>query len=85
MPTGCATPTNKTEFMRYLNDYGVMVGPLRKRRREYSTCSNSMTTARDTFGMWLRTKYRAEFDSTYNAYWLNNPHLYGKVYATPTL
>lgn len=80
MPSAVAK-TNKTEFMRYLNDYGVLVAPLRRRRREYSVSTNSMTHARNTFGMWVRTKYRAEFDAVYAGFWLRRTDLHGKVYA----
>ncbi len=85
MPTGLVPRTNKTEFMRYLNAYAVLVTPLRKRAREYFTITNSMTTRRDTFGMWIRTKHRPEFDLAYAKFWLKRPDLYGKVYDTPSL
>lgn len=82
MPSGSVPTTNKTEFMRYLNDYGVMVPMLRVRRREYAAIPNSMTVRLDTFGMWIRTKYRPEFDAAYVRFWLKRPDLYGKVYET---
>lgn len=85
MPQSPAPKTNKTEFMRYLNDYGVLVPMLRVRRREYSAIPNSMTVKLNTFGMWVRTKYRSEFDVAYIRFWLRKPHLYGKVYEEMTL
>ena len=84
MPSGAVPTTNKTEFMRYLNVYGVMVPALRKRLREYNNTPNSMTFKHDSFGMCIRTKHRLEFDAVYARFWLRRTDLYGKVYENVT-
>jgi hypothetical protein len=68
--------TNKTEFMRYLDENPTAVKALAPRLKEYH-----VNFARGTkFGGWMRQKYLAHFARVYQAWWLKHPELFDKVY-----
>ena len=68
--------TNKTEFMRYLDDNPTAVKELDRRLKEYR-----VNFARGTkFGGWMRQKYLAHLSRLYHSWWLKRPELFGKVY-----
>lgn len=72
-----STTTNKTEFMRYLNDHESEVASLAPHVRQY----RSLGTRGNNFGYWLRCNRRDIFLNCYAHYWLKHPELHTQVYA----
>ena len=66
--------TNKTEFMRYLDDHEDLIPELESRIKSY----RSLRVKRHHFGFWLRWKYLKEFNHAYNNWWLKRPELFDK-------
>lgn len=70
--------TNKTEFMRFLNDSAPLVKCLARTFKEYEAKPNRTG---NNFGFWLRMTRQPEFDRAYKSYWLKHP----EHYTTPAL
>lgn len=84
MPSGIVDSrlTNKTEFMRYLNDHEGAIASTASLLKEYRT----LHTRGDNFGVYLRNKHPLKFASLYSRWWLKHPELFDSVYSTtPTL
>lgn len=71
--------TNKTEFQRYLNEYPSAVESLLKLSATYA----ANPRGKHTFGFWLRTFHRRQFDIEYKRWWLKRPRLHGLIYSNP--
>lgn len=69
--------TNKTEFLRYLNDNETEVPGLRKLANHYRQHNRT----RHTFGMWLHARHITQFQHAYHSWWLHHPKLWSTVYA----
>lgn len=68
--------TTKTEFARYLNEYGADVAQL----EEYLLNYNATPARKRTFGFWLKSKHTQVFNDTYTNWWLKNESLWGAIY-----
>lgn len=82
MPKGNVLPdTNKTEFMRWLNDHEKDVASLMKFQVEY----RAIKPRGNNFGVWLRGQHLQTFTRTYQRFWLRHPELFGLTYKTEPL
>lgn len=82
MPKGNLLPeTNKTEFMRWLNDHENDIRSLAELRMQY----RAIRPRGDNFGVWLRGKHGTVFCRTYEQWWLHRPRLFGAIYRTEPL
>lgn len=68
--------TDKTDFMRYTDAHPSACSLLAKRLTEYNKCVHRG----GGFGLWVRNKYRPDFDAAYTRWWLKKPHLFGVIY-----
>lgn len=68
--------TNKTEFLRYLDDHESEVPMLRKLAGAYREHNKT----RHTFGMWIHARHIGAFQRAYSRWWLKNPQLWGIIY-----
>ena len=68
-----APKTNKTEFMRYLDEHAKACPSLATELRLYRGTHSK-------FGFWLRLKHPASFVRAYDSWWLRRPRLHGTVY-----
>lgn len=68
--------TNKTEFMRYLNEHEKVVPLLKGPLREY----HSLHIRGNNFGYWLRYQRGSTFSRAYK-WWLKHPELFDQVYS----
>lgn len=75
MPKGKLT--NKTEFMRWLNEHEKEISFLAPLVIEY----RKLHTRGNNFGYWLRYHKLPSFDRAYASYWLRHPRFFGSVYA----
>lgn len=71
-----AKRTTKTEFARYLNEYGIEVDSVSKYIADYHQALKNGKA----FGMWLRVKQPEIFNAAYNKWWLKNEQLWGVIY-----
>lgn len=68
--------TNKTEFARYLNEYGADVDKASHLLPDYMSAPNKG----NSFGFWLKDKHNELFNDTYSNWWLKNESLWGVIY-----
>lgn len=68
--------TNKTEFMRYMNEHPQSCRILMIRAKEY----DGLFIRGNKFGDWLRQRHLIDFANAYRIWWLKRRELYGKVY-----
>lgn len=76
MPKGTSDSkiTNKTEFMRYLNDNEVSVPSLLGIQSKY----RKLNLRGYNFGVFARSKHYPKFAEAYTNYWLKHPELYNQ-------
>jgi hypothetical protein len=68
--------TNKTEFMRYLDENSNACPLLRTELKLYRGTHSK-------FGFWVRIKHPSAFARAYDGWWVHRPRLFGQIYAGP--